>query len=95
MNMQDNDSVVDAFSGVSWSLSLSLPKVLSKPFSDRASQACENHAKTYIWVPKHKFKSLTLIFYSGFPSYYSKTSLFLLEGIVEMHSYQHVLLKSL
>lgn len=72
MNMQDNDSVVDAFSGVSCSLSLSLPKVLSKPFSDRASQAYENHAKTYIWVPKHKFKSLTLIFYSGFLWYYSK-----------------------
>lgn len=79
MDMQDNDSVVDTFSGVSCSLSLSLPKVLSKPFSVRASQPCENHSKTYIWVPKYKFKSLTLILYSGFQWYYSNTSLFLLE----------------
>lgn len=74
--IQVNDRIVGTFSAASCSLFLSLPEVLSNFFFKvRTSQPCENHAKTYIWVPKHEFKSLTLISYSVFLKYYSNTSL--------------------
>ena len=93
MDMQDNDSVVGAFSGVSCSVPFSPKSVEYTFFSQGISalwKSCQNlYLGTYAQV-----KSLTLVFYSGFHWYYSNTSLFLLEWIFEMHSYQHALLKS-
>lgn len=47
-------------------LSLSLSKVLSKPFPIRIPQPFENHNKTSILVPRHKLRSSIFFLCFGF-----------------------------